>query len=994
MKRTFHVWIICLACVLQVKGQITPTLFKQTDQKKMNHWVDSVLQSMTPKERIGQLFMPVVSLDKGAYNQKKIAQYVEKLKIGGILFHQGSTQTQALLTNKAQSLSRIPLLISLDGEWGLSMRLTGTTRFPKSMMLGAVSDMKLIEAYGKEVARQCHELGIHINFAPVLDVNSNQQNPVIGLRSFGENAQEVSRRGLAYARGLESEGVLSVAKHFPGHGDTSEDSHYTLPTIRHDRARLDSIELAPFRAYINAGFGGMMTGHLAVPALDPTRNVQASLSKTIISKLLQTEMQFTGLCFTDALAMKGAIGKGKLNPSVAALIAGNDILLAPTDLLKDYAAIEKALQNGILSQSLIDQRCKKILQYKYILGIDKRQTIPTADIHKRINSENAAWLAAKLNSEAITLLKNEAETLPIKSLDKKKIAVLSIGEGKGNPFQKALLKYDHFDCFSIERNTPAAQIQNTYSKLSAYDVILCSIHTVRIPEAAALRNLAKTKTVVYSFFTIPYFAKKYSSLSSAKAIVMGYEATPLAQSYAAQLIMGGIEAKGKLPVTISETFPIGTGLRTEKTRLGYHRPKEVGLSESKLNEIESVAMSGILKEAYPGCQILIAKEGMIVYEHQFGYLDYTRKQAVTDETVYDLASITKVTATLLAMMKAYDEKKFTLTSRMGDLLPSLKGSNKAPLQVKELLYHQSGVTPVENFYLKVIDPKSYKGSLFSGRRTATYSKRFDARTYVQTNFRLRPELFSKTRKADYPTQVAKDFYIHKSYADTIIQDIRNSKLRRRGRYSYSCVNFMMLKMMVEKQLNQPIDRLLRTSFYDKLGAWTTTYNPLQRMPITHIAPTEDDIFVRKQLLRGYVHDEAAAFHGGVSGNAGLFSTANDLAKVLQLYLNNGEYGGERMLTAKTVKMFTQSKSPTNRRGLGFDKPEIKRPSISPCGALAPASTYGHTGYTGTAFWIDPDNKLIYIFLTNRVHKTRANLMLSRMNIRTNIHDIIYKAIRK
>ena len=994
MKQTIYAWVLCLACILQVKAQTPPTLLRTADQTKMNQWVDSIFKTLDSKERIGQLFMPVVSLDEGAHNKKIMAQYVEKQKIGGILFHSGSTLTQAKLTNKAQTLARVPLLISLDGEWGLSMRLTGTTRFPKNMMLGAVGDISLMEAYGREVARQCREMGIHINFAPDMDVNSNSRNPVIGLRSFGENAKEVTQRGLAYARGLEGGKVLSVAKHFPGHGDTSEDSHYTIPTVRHDRARLDTVELAPFRAFINAGLGGIMVGHLAVPALDPKTNRQASLSKAIVTDLLQKEMQFDGLCITDALAMKGAAIKGANNPSVAALLAGNDVLLAPSNLARDYAAVEKAVQSGVLSQAEIDKKCRKILQYKYILGLNRYKPVDTQRLDTRLNSEDAAWLAAKLNSEALTLLKNEGETLPLKALDKKKIAVLSIGENKGNPFQKSLLNYDNFDCFSIERKTSAAQIQKTYAQLAKYDVILCSVHTVRIPEAAALRNLAKTKTLVYTFFTTPYFVNKYTSVASAKALVMGYEATPLAQTYAAQLIMGGIEAKGKLPVSISQTFPRGTGLSTQKTRLGYHHPKEVGLSAEKLDEIDSIAMEGVLHEAYPGCQILVAKEGMIVYERSFGHLDYTRKHPVTNETVYDLASITKTTGTLLATMKAYDERKFTLTSRMGDLLPALEGSNKAPLTVKELLYHQSGVAPVENFYLKAIDPKSYKGSLFSSRRTATHSKRFDARTYVQTNFRLRPNLVSKTKKAGYTTQVAKNFYVHSSFKDTILQDIRNSKLRARGRYAYSCVNFMMLKMMLEKQMNQPLDQLLHTAFYDKIGAYTTTFNPLQRMPIECIAPTEEDIFVRKQLLRGYVHDEAAAFHGGVSGNAGLFSSANDLAKVVSIYLNDGVYGGERLLSAKTCKLFTQSKSPTTRRGLGFDKPDIKHISASPCGALTPPSVYGHTGYTGGAFWVDPDNKLIYIFLSNRVHKTRANLKLSKMNIRTSIQDVIYKAIKE
>ena len=994
IRRIFSSLFVSVVFAATTVGINQPLLMKKTDQTAMNHWVDSVFRTLSEKERIGQLFMPVITPSLSAYNVKHVQRLIKEVKIGGILFQKGTPHDQAQLTNQTQASARVPLMISLDGEWGLSMRLLGTTRFPKNMMLGAVTDMTLLEAYGQEVARQCHEMGIHVNFAPVLDVNSNPHNPVIGTRSFGENVDEVSRRGLAYARGLESRGILSVAKHYPGHGDTAEDSHYTLPTILHTRERLDSVELAPFRRYIEAGLGGIMTGHLVVPALDPQKGCPASLSKPIITDVLQREMQFSGLCFTDALAMKGARTNKSLNTSVAALLAGNDILLATASPITDFAEIEKALQKGVLTKELINERCKKVLRYKYILGVHQHKSVETKDLNQRLNSSDAAWLAAKLNSEAITLLQNKEETLPLKDLDKKKIAILSIGVSKGNPFQQMINKYDRVEHFSIERTTPAAQVQKVYAALQHFDVILCSIHTVRIPEAAALRQLAKKQTLIYSFFTSPYFAEKYSSITDAKALIMGYEATPLAQEYAAQAIMGGIATKGKLPVSIGKLYPAGSGLSTIKTRLGYHAPQEVGLSASKIRQIDSIAMEGLLNKAYPGCQILVAKDGIVIYEQSFGHLDYGRTQPVSAETVYDLASLSKAVGTLPAVMKAYDERRFTLMTRMGDLMPSLKGSNKATLRVKELLYHQSGVSPVENFYLKAVDKESYKGRLFSSYKTAQHTVRFDSKTYIRTDFKLYPHLVSKTKSAEFPTEAGKGVYIHCSYKDTILQDIRKSPLRRRGAYAYSCVNFMLLKMMLEGLTKQPMDQMLNTTFYDKLGASTLTYNPLRRMSIECIAPTERDNVTRRQVLRGYVHDEAAAFQGGVSGNAGLFSTAGDLAKMLQLYLNDGEYGGHRFLTTETCRLFTRSKSPTNRRGLGFDKPDYKNPRYSPCGRLTPPSTYGHTGYTGTAFWVDPDNRLIYIFLSNRVHPTRANSKLFSLDIRTRIQDVIYKSILK
>lgn len=985
--------LFCSVCLLTVKAQTIPNMYRNVDQAKMNHWVDSVFDAMSYDERIGQLFMVIAEPKSDNRNMQRLLRYVNEIKIGGILFHKGNPMTQAEVTNRLQKASRVPMFVSLDGEWGLSMRLSGTTRFPKNMMLGAIEDNKLITEYGKEVARQCKELGIQINFAPDIDVNSNTDNPVIGLRSFGENPVAVADKGLAYARGLEGEGIISVSKHFPGHGDTSEDSHNTLPSIHHDRARLDSVELYPFRRYIYDGYAGVMTGHLYVPALDKTRNRPSSLSRPIVTGLLKEELGFRGLCFTDALAMKGATASKLDNPSVKALLAGNDILLAPAAPINDFTAVKEAIDEGILNIEDIEAKCIKILQYKYITGLNKYSPIEVKGLSKRLNSPHAAWLAAKLNAEAITLLKNEVDMVPLRQLDKKKIAALSIGSPVGNDFQKMLGRYDSVACFSISRNSTATQIQQVYSQLEKYDVIICSIHTVRIPESQQLRTLATKKELVYAFFTLPYFCKNYkNSIQKAQAVVMGYEATPLAQEYAAQLIFGGIPAKGKLPVTIPGLYYAGTGIFTEKTRLGYHEPEEAGANPIRLDVIDSIVEEGLEKKAYPGCQVLVAKDGMVIYDKSFGYFDYSERQPVRENSVYDLASASKAAGTLLAVMKAYDEKKFTLNNKISEYIPELKDSNKKDLNIKEMLYHQSGVVSTINFYLNAIDKDSYKGSLYSREKNATHPVRFDAKTFVRNDFKYLPDLVSNKKKPGFTTEVARDFYLHDSFKDSIMQEIKDSRLGTRGKYVYSCVNFIMLKMMVENQMKQPMDQLLHNDFYSRLGARHTTYTPLKVMDTLQIVPTEDDRFVRRQLIRGYVHDEAAAFQGGVSGNAGLFSNANDLAKVLQLFLNQGKYGNEQYLSPETCRLFTQSKSPTSRRGLGFDKPAVGSHKASPCSSLTPPSVYGHTGFTGTCFWVDPTNQLLYIFLCNRVNPSRANSKLSALDIRTRIQDAIYKSI--
>ena len=993
MKKIVFSGLLCLVSVCAM-SQIEPDLFARVDKAKMNHWVDSVFQTMNEDEKIGQLFMIVANPTLDAGNMQTLEGYVKNIRIGGILFHRGDAVTQADVTNRLQKSSRVPLFIALDGEWGLSMRLDGTTRFPKNMMLGAIENTCLIEEYGKEVGRQCKEMGIHINFAPVIDVNSNVNNPVIGIRSFGEDPKMVAERGIAYARGLEGAGILSVAKHFPGHGDTSEDSHDVLPVVRRSLASFDSVELLPFRRYITERFSGIMTAHIHVPALDKVQQA-ASVSKNVVTDLLKRDMGFTGLCFTDALVMKGATTGGISSPAVAALLAGNDVALAPASLTRELEAVKAAINSGILSREATDAKCKKLLQYKYIAGLHRYQPVDLKGLSERLNTSHAAWLAAKLNEEAITVLKNEDDCIPLRQLDQKKTAILTIGEPFGDEFQKTLNNYDALTRFQINTDTNENEIQRIARELEQYDVIICAVYTARISEHPILRQLAAKKEFIYTFFTLPYFCRSYSaSIQRAKTVIMAYEGTPLAQEYAAQVIYGGTAAKGKLAVTIPGMYFAGTGVYTRKTRLGYHLPEEVGVDASRLHEIGAIVQEGLDQQAYPGCQVLVAKDGMVIYNQSFGYEDYQKKKEITASSVYDLASLTKATGTLLAVMKAYDDRTINLNAPLSLYLPTFQGTNKSDLKIEELLYHQTGLPAVINFYQQAIDKDSYSGSLYSSTSSTTHSVLYDQRTYVRTDFRFLPDIISNERKTGFTTEAGRHFFIHDSFKDSIISGIKDARLGTRGRYLYSCINFILLKMIVEKQTGQPIDQFLSDSFFNRLGARRMTYNPLKKIDTMEIVPTEDDRFIRRQLLRGYVHDEAAAFQGGVSGNAGLFSNANDLAKVLQLYLTHGNYGGESYLSESTCKLFTESKSPVSRRGLGFDKPDTGNARSSPCAESTPGSVFGHTGYTGGCFWIDPENKLIYIFLSNRLYPSRTNTKLFTLNIRTRVQSVIYNAFEK
>jgi beta-glucosidase-like glycosyl hydrolase/CubicO group peptidase (beta-lactamase class C family) len=936
-------------------AQKQPVLYQLADSSKMKHWVDSIFDTMTLDEKIGQLFM--ITTDPGSSHNDKILKYIREQKIGGLLFSKGTLEDQARSVNLYQQSSRVPLLISFDGEWGLSMRLENTPQFPKNMMLGAITNNHLIQLYGAEMGRECRELGVHVNFAPVLDVNSNPDNPVIGNRSFGENQRLVTEKSIAYSRGLESCGVMAVGKHFPGHGDTSEDSHKTLPAVNSSKKHIEDIELFPFKEFIEEGFSGIMTGHLSVPALDNTSRLPTSLSPKIVDRLLKKELKFKGLAFTDALVMKGATVNAKKSICVQALIAGNDILLNPEHPALEIAEVKRAVELGVINLSTIEERCLKVLAYKYITGLNNLKPIEINGLNERINSDYSKWLIQKLNDEAVTLLKNKERQIPVKNPGKKKIAVLSIGADNNAAFQNRLALYGTFDFFSVASTDAKTGFSCVFEQLKTYDEVICAIYSAKQSDFSELQNLAKQKNTNLCFFTLPYSLAQFKqSIAAAKSVIVAYEDTPGAQQAAAELIMGGIPAKGKLPVNIPNLFDSGDGLKTEKVRLSYKEAIEAKMSPETLRKIESIVKEGIDNQAFPGCQVLVAKDGIVVYNQSFGSFDYIGTRPVRNTDVYDLASVTKTLATLLAVMKLYDTKKITLSDKISRFVRELKHSDKENLTIQSALFHETRLPAFIPFY------QSLAGTMVSSRPTAGIEK-----------------------------QVADQFYIKTDFQKDVMNEIVKVKLKQKNGYLYSDLNFMLLKEIVENISGQTLDNFLDHWLYAGLGANFTGFLPLRKIPKENIAPTEYDETWRKQLLVGYPHDEAAAVMGGVSGNAGLFSNANDLAKALQMLLYEGEYGDEKYLSKETVKLFTKTKSAHSHRGLGFDKPNTENPGKT-ISLSASASTYGHTGFTGTCFWVDPDKNLIYILLSNRVYPSRTHNQLFQLNIRTRIQDVIYDAI--
>lgn len=967
-------------------AQIEPNIYRQADKTKMNRWVDSVYSSLTEDQRIGQLFMVIAETATSVANKNLITRYIQEQKIGGILFSKGTIADQATMTNYAQKASKTPLFIALDGEWGLNMRLTDAPKFPRNMILGSIKNDSLIYLYGKEVARQCKELGIHINFAPVLDVNSNSENPVIGDRSFGEKPENVAIKGVAYARGLEDGGVMAVAKHFPGHGDTAEDSHKTLPTIAHDKDRLDEVELFPFASYINAGLSGMMIGHLNIPSLK-TKGQPSTLTGSIGKELLKEEMGFSGLTFTDGMAMRGVSNQSSM--SVKAILAGNDIVLGVVNIRDEFNSVKEAVEQNIISKELLERKVRKILSYKFILDVHKFKPIDTHEVIRTINNTNAEWLIRKLHDTSITLLKNDDDILPLKHLDKHKIASVSIGVSTITPFQRWLNRYTDVKTFQINQSDQLAGIEK---ELSEYDEVIYSIHTQYVKDTPAMQRMLKDQKSIVVFFTSPYFLNTFiQSSDKSRAVVLAHTNEVFAQESAAQALFGGIQMNGTIPVSAGK-YKANTGLITDKSRLAYHLPEEVGIDSEKLSSIERIALEGIRQKAYPGCQILVAKDGVVIYDKSFGSFEYDVSSKVTEETVYDLASITKASATLPAIMKLYDEKKLRLQDPFQNYIPETKGTNKAKITIRESLFHESGILPYIPYYTFAIDKDSYSGSLLSSRKSTTHSLPF-AGMWGRKNYRFVPELIAETNSPTFSNPVADKMYASKKMQQKLLSEIIDTNLRARNRYAYSCLNFMLLKEVVENISKKDLNEYVQSNFFRRLGARTTTFQPLNYMSVDNIAPTEDDAFFRKQLLRGYVHDEGAALFGGISGNAGLFSNANDLAKLYQMFLNEGEYGGERFLSNETMRLFTTTKSSVSRRGLGFDKPDIRNNNASPTSPQAPVSVYGHTGYTGTCFWIDPTNQMIYIFLSNRVYPSRSPNRLSTLKIRERIQDELYNALK-
>lgn len=969
-------------------------LYKAHQDAHCRQWVDSVMNKLSLKEKVGQLFIHTIAPIDTKQNLEVLRDAVETNKVGGLLFSGGKMETQVELTNRAQKQAKVPLMMTFDGEWGLAMRLRGTPSFPRNMVLGCIQDNRLIYEYGREVARQCWHIGVQVNFAPVADVNINPKNPVINTRSFGEDPKQVAAKVIAYATGLEGGGVLSVSKHFPGHGDTDVDSHKALPLLPFTRERLDSIELYPFKKAIRAGVSGMMVGHLQVPAIEPKSGLPSSLSRKVVTDLLTDELGYKGLIFTDALAMKGVAGNG--NVSLQALKAGNDMVLAPRNLKVEIAAVLSAIEKGEISKEDIENKCRKVLTYKYALGLSQKPHIRLSGLEQRIDSPQTRDLLRRLNLAAITVLNNKNNILPMHAGIEQKIALLEVGKpGETDVLAGRLSGYTSLKRFRLRPNQTETENRRLRDSLATYSRVIVAVSEPKLaPYQPFFAKLPPESPAIFLFFTPgKSMLQIQRAVADASAVVLAHCDDADVQRQVADVLFAKATADGRLSASLGGLFRTGAGVTISPETPLHFVPEEYGLSSVLLRRVDSIALDGIRQGAYPGCQVVVMKNGHIMVDKAFGTRAGKGSAPVESTDIYDLASLTKSSATLLAVMKLYDKGLFSLTDKLSEYLTFLQNTNKKDITIQDILYHQSGLPSWIPFYQEAIDKESYKGRLFSGRRDALHTVQIGVNTWANPAFRFKKEYVSPVKTGDYTVQISEKLWLNRSFEKVMEGKIVEAPLGQK-RYVYSDVGFILLGKLVEQLAGMPIDAYLQREFYEPMGLERTGYLPLRRFDKSEIIPSNKDRFLRKETLQGFVHDEGSAFCGGTAGNAGLFSTAAEVARIYQMLLNGGEIDGQRYLSKETCQLFTTGLSKISRRGMGFDRPDTKNPDKGNCASCVPAEVYGHTGFTGTCVWVDPVNQLVYVFLSNRVYPDVTNRKLSRLDIRERIQEAIYRAMKK
>lgn len=892
----------------------------------------------------------------GSDENRRLERLVRVRRVGGLIFFQGDVYETASLVNRFQELADVPLLIASDFEWGTAMRIRRGTRFPEAMAVGATRDTMLARELGKSVGQEARAMGFGIDFAPVADVNVNPDNPVINTRSFGEDPLLVADMACAFAGGLQSTGVLATGKHFPGHGDTQVDSHLDLPRINVTRARMDSVELYPFRRLIRSGISSIMIAHLEVPAYEDQRTLPATLSRSIVHGLLEDKLHFNGLVVTDAMDMGALVhGFGADSSAIKAVDAGVDILLIPVDEDRAVDALVNAVRTGRIPEERIDRSIRKILGCKWSLGLATKRTVDLDKIPDFVGTPEHLGLARQIARNSITVLKNDS-VLPLVRFGKGRILNVTVADADqyrteinrpsvqwpnepvGDYFNAQLRKrYGNLQTVRIDPRSNALDFDTVGILANRADVIICSIYS---KARSGSGQFGLTPALIGCVESILSLKKPTVLVAMGSPYVLGafFEAPCCVCSYSdaeasteatAEILFGEVPSRGKLPVTIPDKFPYGTGLELAREVVRYDLPESAGFSSDSLARLDSIMAKAIADSAFPGGQLLVSRDGAIVYNKAFGSLEYGgNSQRVNAGTLYDLASLTKVIATTSALMKLYEEGEVGLDDPVVKYVPEFGNHGKEKISIRNLLLHDGGLPPFKRLYLTCTSPEQALDSVY------------------QT------ELI-------YPP------------GDST---------------AYSDFDFIVLGKVIERISGTTLDSFADSVFFGPLGMTKTAFRP--EGLFNNIAPTEFDTVLRKQLVRGVVHDENAYLLGGVAGHAGLFSTASDLAVFMQMLMNGGNYGGKRYLKPETVSLFTLKQNQKSTRALGWDTKTVN--GYSTAGSLFSERSFGHTGFTGTSIWADPGRKVVAILLTNRVYPTRANNNI--VQVRPHVHDAIIRAL--
>ncbi|MBX2941680.1 MAG: serine hydrolase [Cyclobacteriaceae bacterium] len=929
-------------------------------QDKKNQWIDSVFQTLDAEEKIGQLFILPISSYAKRNEIENFFSDINRYHPGGVTITGGGPVGTAKLINRLQKESAIPLMVMMDAENGPGNVLDSLLQFPKPLALGAIVNDSLLFSLGGEIARQMKLLGINVNLAPNADIDLMTKHP---FGFYGTDIKSVSAKNISYMNGLQQNGVIAVARHVSDFPEIDEDLEQDYDFTNN---QLDTLTFYPFDQLIKAGIKGINTSNFQFSSLDKKKVVPASISPVFISDVLKKQKNFSGLAITDIPYIQRLSGKAKNESEKLAFEIGNDLLIDPDNISVAIRKIHASIKHDASLRLQLDNSVKRILAAKYDAGLSLHTSLIIDNLIDLINSPKARVFNHELVTSSITLVKNQSELIPIKTLDGKKFASITVGKGDTEAFLQYLNNYKQFDSYAIDEPGDTLQIAD---QVKNYDLLVISVFSMKPSDRNSfvqwMNKLIGKQTTIVASFGNPY---DLTGLEEPNALLLSYSDQAPAPMLTAQVIFGAQSALGITPIAIHNLFNRNEGKPNEMlNRLAYGIPEQAEMNGQTLEKINAIVAQAIDSGATPGCNVIIARKGKIIFDKAYGWRTYDRQEPVTPQTIYDLASITKVAATLQTVMFMYEKNIIDINKKLSVYLPELKNTNKKDFIIKDILTHQAGLWPFLPYWLQTMEDST-----------------------------LLPSYYSTTQNSEYPFPVSKDLFATKVMRDSMWHWIINAKVREKKPktpydYTYSDMGFYMMQHLAERVLNQPIQDFLAQNIYDPIGATTTGFLPLERFSEHQIAPTEIDKKFRGSMLVGYVHDQGAAMFGGVAGHAGLFSDANDLAKLGQMWLQEGKYGGLQFFKPETIQLFTQKQYESSRRGLGWDKPTVSDWN-GPTSLYASPKTFGHTGFTGTAVWVDPEFDLVFVFLSNRVYPDMLNNKLLTANIRPRIQDIIYQSI--